>query len=141
MALVEPGGDVRTGEGRAAVQRTAATVAKDPDVAQVVTAFNGGGDALISKDGDSVLPGGLLQARSATTPSATRPPASRTPWRTTRRCASAAPPWWASTSAPSSAQDLARAEMIAFPIIFLLSLWVFRGVIAALLPLADGRAW
>ena len=31
-------------------------------------------------------------------------------------------------------EDLARAEMLAFPIIFLLSLWVFRGVIAALLP-------
>ena len=30
--------------------------------------------------------------------------------------------------------DLARAEMIAFPILFLLSLWVFRGVVAALLP-------
>src|SRR6266851_6098787 len=30
--------------------------------------------------------------------------------------------------------DLARAETLAFPILFLLSLWVFRGVIAALLP-------
>ena len=30
--------------------------------------------------------------------------------------------------------DLAHAEMLAFPILFLLSLWVFRGVIAALLP-------
>ncbi|GAC1504166.1 MAG: MMPL family transporter [Candidatus Dormibacteraceae bacterium] len=30
--------------------------------------------------------------------------------------------------------DLARAEMLAFPILFLLSFWVFRGVIAALLP-------
>src|SRR5260370_1032396 len=29
---------------------------------------------------------------------------------------------------------LARAETLAFPILFLLSLWVFRGVIAALLP-------
>src|SRR4030081_1077547 len=30
--------------------------------------------------------------------------------------------------------DLAHAEILAFPILFLLSLWVFRGVIAALLP-------
>ncbi|MEO8744088.1 MAG: MMPL family transporter [Candidatus Dormiibacterota bacterium] len=30
--------------------------------------------------------------------------------------------------------DLGRAELMAFPILFLLSLWVFRGVIAALLP-------
>lgn len=34
--------------------------------------------------------------------------------------------------------DLARAELLAFPILFLLSLWVFRGVVAALLPLAVG---
>src|SRR4029077_12469365 len=30
--------------------------------------------------------------------------------------------------------DLARAENLAFPILFFLSLWVFRGVVAALLP-------
>lgn len=30
--------------------------------------------------------------------------------------------------------DLGRAELFAFPILFLLSLWVFRGLIAALLP-------
>ncbi len=30
--------------------------------------------------------------------------------------------------------DLARAEMIALPLLFLLSLWVFRGLVAALLP-------
>jgi RND superfamily putative drug exporter len=30
--------------------------------------------------------------------------------------------------------DLAHAEELAFPILFLLSLWVFRGLIAALLP-------
>ena len=35
-------------------------------------------------------------------------------------------------------EDLGRAEMLAFPILFLLSLWVFRGVVAALLPLAVG---
>ena len=35
-------------------------------------------------------------------------------------------------------EDLARAEMLAFPIIFLLSLWVFRGLIAALLPSVMG---
>ncbi|MGH2949508.1 MAG: MMPL family transporter, partial [Solirubrobacteraceae bacterium] len=35
-------------------------------------------------------------------------------------------------------EDLARAEMLAFPILFLLSLVVFRGVVAALLPLAVG---
>ena len=35
-------------------------------------------------------------------------------------------------------EDLARAEMLAFPLLFLFSLFVFRGVVAALLPLAVG---
>jgi uncharacterized membrane protein YdfJ with MMPL/SSD domain len=34
--------------------------------------------------------------------------------------------------------DLTRAEAIAFPLLFLLALWVFRSVVAALLPLACG---
>lgn len=36
------------------------------------------------------------------------------------------------------ASDLKRAEMLAFPILFVLSLVVFRGLVAALLPLAVG---
>ena len=35
-------------------------------------------------------------------------------------------------------QDLARAELIAFPLLFLLSLVVFRSVVAALLPVLVG---
>ena len=34
--------------------------------------------------------------------------------------------------------DLLRAELIAFPLLFLLALWVFRGVVAAALPLLAG---
>jgi uncharacterized membrane protein YdfJ with MMPL/SSD domain len=34
--------------------------------------------------------------------------------------------------------DLARAEKIAFPILFVLALWVFRSVVAALLPILCG---
>jgi RND superfamily putative drug exporter len=35
-------------------------------------------------------------------------------------------------------EDLGKAEMLAFPLLFLLSLWVFRSAVAALLPLAVG---
>ncbi len=35
-------------------------------------------------------------------------------------------------------EDLARAELLAFPILFVLSLFVFRSVVAALLPVAVG---
>jgi RND superfamily putative drug exporter len=36
--------------------------------------------------------------------------------------------------------DLTRAELLAFPLLFLLSLWVFRGAVAALLPPLVGAA-
>ena len=35
-------------------------------------------------------------------------------------------------------EDLQRAEMMAFPILFLLSFWFFRSLVAALLPLMVG---
>jgi RND superfamily putative drug exporter len=35
-------------------------------------------------------------------------------------------------------EDLARAEMLAFPLLFLVSLMVFRGLVAALLPIGVG---
>ncbi|HWH15405.1 MAG TPA: MMPL family transporter [Miltoncostaeaceae bacterium] len=35
-------------------------------------------------------------------------------------------------------EDIKRAELIAFPILFLVSLWVFRGVVAALMPTLVG---
>jgi uncharacterized membrane protein YdfJ with MMPL/SSD domain len=37
-----------------------------------------------------------------------------------------------------SERDLVRAELIAFPLLLLLALWIFRGVVAALLPVAAG---
>ncbi len=37
-----------------------------------------------------------------------------------------------------SRSDLARAELFAFPLLLLLTLWVFRGLVAALLPLIVG---
>jgi RND superfamily putative drug exporter len=36
--------------------------------------------------------------------------------------------------------DLTRAELLAFPLVFALSLWVFRGLVAALLPPLVGLA-
>jgi RND superfamily putative drug exporter len=37
-----------------------------------------------------------------------------------------------------SEHDLVRAELIAFPLLLLLGVWIFRGVVAALLPVAAG---
>jgi RND superfamily putative drug exporter len=37
-----------------------------------------------------------------------------------------------------SERDLLRAELIAFPLLLLLALWIFRGLVAALLPVVAG---
>lgn len=37
-----------------------------------------------------------------------------------------------------SERDLFRAELIAFPLLLLLGIWIFRGILAALLPVAAG---
>ena len=37
-----------------------------------------------------------------------------------------------------SERDLIRAELIAFPLLLVLGIWIFRGVVAALLPVAAG---
>ncbi len=39
-----------------------------------------------------------------------------------------------------SESDLRRAELVALPILFLVSLWVFRGLVAALLPILVGAS-
>src|SRR5581483_5611100 len=62
-----------------------------------------------------------------------------------QRRVSAVPQTWVGGTAVATRQvndqvrhDLTRAEEIAFPILFLFALWVFRGVVAALLPLLCG---
>ncbi len=132
IALVSPGSDVRTGEGRQAVDTAAATIRKDPDVGQVVTAFDGGGATLISKDGTQSYIAVFMKPISDD--------AAGDAAKRIRDSLESQPVKVGGADAVGDevgtiiGEDLAKAEMFAFPIIFLLSLWVFRGVIAALLP-------
>ncbi len=133
IALVSPGTDVRTGEGRAAVDEAATTIAGDEDVAQVVTAFNGGGDALISTDGTKSYIAVYLDPISddAAEDAAVRIGDSLEAQPDVTLGGAVVVGEEVGTII---GEDLAMAELIAFPLIFLLSLWVFRGVVAALLP-------
>ncbi len=133
IALVQPGSDVRSGPGRAAVERTAATIAADPDVAQVVSAFTGGGEALVSRDGKAsymaVFFRPISDDAAETAANRLRSGLGRDATVTLGGAAIIG-----DEVGTIIGEDLARAEALAFPLIFLLSLWVFRGVIAALLP-------
>ena len=133
IALVEPGTDVRAGAGRAEVERVAATISEDPDVRQVVTAFSGGGDALVSSDGTAAYVAAFFApiGDDAVEDAAVRI-GDELEGEPNVSLGGVAVVGEQVGSIIGS--DLARAELIAFPIIFLLSLWVFRGVVAALLP-------
>jgi uncharacterized membrane protein YdfJ with MMPL/SSD domain len=133
IALVDAGTDVRTGAGRAEVERAAATVAADPDVARVVTAFTGGGDSLISTDGTKSYIAAFLAPISddAAEDAAVR---IRDELEAQPGVTLGGAVVVGEEVGTIIGEDLARAELIAFPLLFLLSLWVFRGVIAALLP-------
>lgn len=133
IALVTPGAEVRSPAGRAQVEKVAKTIAADRDVSSVVTAFNGGGSDLISTDGTSSyiatffgpIPDDQAQdAAKRIGDELAGDPAVKL----------GGPAVVGDQAGTIIGEDLATAEMLAFPIIFLLSLWVFRGVIAALLP-------
>jgi uncharacterized membrane protein YdfJ with MMPL/SSD domain len=133
IALVEPGTDVRSGAGREKVEQVAATIAEDRDVAQVVTAHDGGGSALISSDGDASYVVAFFRPISddEVEDAAGRVDDALADDQQVRL---GGPAMVADQAGSIISEDLAKAELIAFPIIFLLSLWVFRGVVAALLP-------
>jgi uncharacterized membrane protein YdfJ with MMPL/SSD domain len=137
IALVEPGTDVRTGAGRAEVEQVAATIAEDPDVRQVVTAFNGGGQALVSDDGTSSYVAAFFApiGDDAVEDAAVRIGDSL---EDNPDVSLGGPAVVGEQVGTIIGEDLARAELIAFPIILLLSFWVFRGLVAALLPALMG---
>ena len=133
IALVEPGVPVASAEGRATAERIAAIIAEDPQVARVLTAFNGGGEALISTDGTATYMAAYFTpiAEDEAADVAERVSAALGDETGVRLGGPAAVGYQIGDIISA---DLARAELIAFPIIFLLSFWVFRGLVAALLP-------
>jgi uncharacterized membrane protein YdfJ with MMPL/SSD domain len=132
VALVDAGVPVRSAAGRAKVERVARTIARDPAVARVVT-FDEGGRALVSRDGLSTyLPVTFKSVGADDSEEAAErieDALASEPGVTVGGAAVAQPQVNEQVS-----EDLARAEMLAFPILFLLSFLFFRSLVAALLP-------
>lgn len=137
IALVDPGVPIASAEGRAAVDQTAATLAEDDDVGLVVGPFTGGGEALISADGESAYVVANFRPISddAASDAATRIQEAFADDEDVRLGGAAVV---GEQTSSIIGEDLARAELIALPILFLLSLWIFRGLVAALLPVLMG---
>ncbi len=125
--------------GRERIQRVAADIADDPAVAPrgVLTPYGPGGEGLVSTDGASAYLAVSFRAISDDD-------AADAADRIADRLEGVPYVQLGGTAVANDqisttiAEDIARAEMIAFPLILLLSLWIFRGLVAALLPAIMG---
>jgi RND superfamily putative drug exporter len=119
------------------VDRVTQIVAADPGVKVAFNYYVTNSSALVSNDGTETLVIGELRSMSDTEAgvAATRIKQALAGDPAVRVGGFAL----ANTQVQSQVSaDLAKAEELAFPILFLLSLWVFRGAVAALLPLLVG---
>jgi uncharacterized membrane protein YdfJ with MMPL/SSD domain len=137
VVLVSPGASVRSGAGRARVEEVAATVRRDPAVGDVITPYEPAGRADIARDGRSAYLLVLLKRVSgnAEGDAADRLQAAFEGQRDVTLGGRVITNDELNKQVQS---DLKRAEAVAFPILFLLALLVFRGVVAALLPIIAG---
>jgi uncharacterized membrane protein YdfJ with MMPL/SSD domain len=137
IVLVSPGTSVREGTGREKLREVAQELEQDPAVAEAVTYEDSRDPAWISRDGTKTYvlvfyrAVGDEEEDDATTrirdrfeddPAVTLGGGAVTSQQVDTQVE----------------EDLARAEMFAFPILFLVSLFIFRGVVAALIPLGVG---
>lgn len=137
LAIVRTGEPVTSATTRAKVQEVARKIASDPAVARVETYYNTRRDSMVSLDKTATQVLGHL-----------KPVSSREQVDAAKRFTAdfEDDPQVALGGVDVGSQqvndqvqeDLARAETFAFPILFILALLVFRGVVAALLPILAG---
>src|ERR671917_1255333 len=134
VALVDTPGGVSSPDARARVGEVARGLRADPDVARVVT-FEQGGRALVARDGRSTYVAGSLRPGADENDAGERliDRFEGEEGVTLGGFAVASPQVNEQVS-----EDLARAELLAFPLLFLLSFLFFRTLVAALLPLLVG---
>ena len=134
VALVDTPGGAASPQARARVAEVARELRADPDMAGVVT-FEQGGRALVARDGRSTYVAGTLHPGADENDAGERliDRFEGRPGVTLGGFAVASPQVNEQVS-----EDLARAEMLAFPLLFLLSFLFFRSIVAALLPLLVG---
>src|SRR5919198_310584 len=132
VALVQPG-DVRSSAAKARVGQVAAQLRAQPDVARVVSYYDARDPAMVSRDGRSTY---VLAYYKPVSDKAQEDVAKQIEKRFSgQRDVKLGGEAIANAQVDSQVgNDLARAELLAFPFIFLLSLVFFRSLVAALLP-------
>ena len=135
VALVDLPGPVEAAPASARLAEVAGLMAADPDVAEVAGFHQTGERSFVSADGRFSYLAAFLAAGADEEDVGERLEDALAGTEGVRLGGSAiAGP----AVGEQVSKDLARAELLAFPILFLLSLWVFRGFVAALLPLFVG---
>lgn len=137
VALVKTPQGTNSQEALTEVSNVAWVIGSDPDIAKVFTYYQTHDPSMVARDGSSTVVVGYWKKMSdqAAVNGATRLSDQLKSDPDVKLGGFAAINHQLNLLITG---DLARAEMLAFPILFLLSLWVFRGVIAALLPLLVG---
>src|ERR687895_1680379 len=134
VALVATPAGADSPAGRARVVEVARELRADPDVAQVVT-FTEGGPALVARDERSTYVAASFRPGADEVEAGKRliDRLGDEPGLRLGGYGIASP-----QVNEQTAEDLKRAELLVFPLLFLLSLLFFRSVVAALLPLLVG---
>jgi uncharacterized membrane protein YdfJ with MMPL/SSD domain len=137
LAVVETRAPVRTPASRRKVLSVARAIAREPEIGRVTTFYDTRDPRLVSRDGRATYVVGQA-----------RPVGDKAQQRAARRLVERFEDDPAVTIGGVAAaqgqvneqveSDLTRAELAAFPILFLLSLLFFRSLVAALLPLLVG---
>ena len=136
IVLVRSSDPVRSAAGRRKLQRVVARLRADRAVAQVASALDAPRRTpLIARDGRASYVAAYLRSDAGEGAAGERVSAALEDVGgvTVGGYAVAVP-----QVSDRVSEDLARAEMLAFPLLFLLSLLVFRGAVASLLPLFVG---
>lgn len=133
VALVQTPDGATSPSGMAEATKVAGVIGADQDIAQVVTYYETHDPSMVARDGSSTIVVGYWKQVSdqEAVNGATRLADALKSDPNVKLGGFAAVNHQLNILITG---DLARAELLAFPILFLLSLWVFRGVIAALLP-------
>jgi uncharacterized membrane protein YdfJ with MMPL/SSD domain len=137
IVVVRTGQTVASDETKQEVDRVTGIVASDPGVKAALNYYVTGSPALVSNGGAETLVIGELRSMSDTEAGAAALRIQRA--LSDDSAVKVGGFALANTQVQSQVSaDLAHAEELAFPILFVLSLWVFRGAVAALLPLLVG---
>lgn len=135
IAIIRPGAPIASPAGQAEVNRVVATLRSEPAVASVIAVTTTHDPALVARDGMTTYVTAPFRATADEVAATRRLEVALGGDRAvTLGGATIAEP----QVEQQVSRDLGRAEMLAFPILFVLLLIVFRGLIAALLPLMVG---